>query len=102
MNRYEKEGLNTIRIQSPMGDRQIVTELAEDFSLPDYQPEIKRLLRVKATVSPADKYIGAGSAECSGTVDYCILYSGNDGGLYCTNQTGEYRFTAPVELPADF
>ena len=102
MNRYETDGPDTIRIQSPLGERQIVTELAEDFSLPDYQPEIKRLLRIRATVSPADRYIGAGSAECSGTVDYCILYSGNDGGLYCANQSGEYRFAVPVELPADF
>lgn len=102
MNIFEKENQNAVRMQALLGDRHVVTELSEDFSLPDYQPEIKRLLRVKATVSPADKYIGVGNAELSGTVDYCILYSGNDGALYCTNQSGEYHFTAPVELPADF
>ena len=32
MNRYETDGPDTIRIQSPLGERQIVTELAEDFS----------------------------------------------------------------------
>ncbi len=91
-----------IRLQSRICDRRIVTELSSDFSLPDYQPEIKRLLRVQATVSPTDKYIGAGSAEFSGTVDYKILYSGNDGELYCATEVGEYRFACPLEMPLDF
>ncbi len=102
MNRFEKEGQNGVRVQAALGEKQLLTELSEDFSLPDYQPEIKRLLRVRANLSPADKYIGAGRVECSGTVDYNILYTGNDGGLYCTNQSGEYRFQSPIELPADF
>lgn len=96
------EQRQTVRMQAPLGERQIVTELTEDFDLPDYQPEIKRLLRVQAKVMPADVYIGAGNAECSGAVDYCILYSGADGALYCASQTGEYRFSFPIELPADF
>ncbi len=90
------------RMQAAVCDRTVTTELASDFSLPDYQPEVKRLLRVRATVSPADKYIGAGNAELSGTVDYHILYAGNDGALYCANQTGEYRFSCPVEMTGDF
>ncbi len=101
MNLYEKEGARQSRIQELASERQIFTDLGEDFSLPDYQPEIKRLLRVKATISGADTYVGAGSAECSGTVDYSILYSGNDGGLHCFHQTGEFRFAAPLELPKD-
>ena len=101
-NRKKAEQRQTARMQAPLGERQIVTELSEDFDLPDYQPEIKRLLRVQARVSSADTYIGAGNAECSGTVDYSILYSGADGTLYCASQTGEYRFAFPVELPADF
>ncbi|MBQ9132237.1 MAG: LysM peptidoglycan-binding domain-containing protein [Clostridia bacterium] len=102
MEHYVKEARDGVRIQMPLYDRQIVSELSSDFSLPDYKPEIKRLLRIRTTVSPADKYIGAGSAEFSGTVDYNILYCGNDGALYCVTQTEEYRFTAPVETPSDF
>ena len=102
MNRYEKEGLMGARMQAPMGDRTVVTELSEEFSLPDYQPEMKRLLRVRATVLPADQYIGAGNAECAGRIDYSILYTGNDGALYCTSQSGEYQFSVPLEIPSDF
>lgn len=90
------------RMQEMFCDRSVMTELASDFSLPDYQPEIKRLLRITATVSPADQYIGVGNAELSGTVDYHILYAGNDGALYCANQTGEYRFSCPIEMNERF
>ncbi len=90
------------RIQAALCDRRVVTEISSDFSLPDYQPEIKRLLHVRASVAPTDKYIGTGEAEFSGTVDYTILYSGNDGEIYCTSQTGEYRFSIPMESTVDF
>ena len=100
MDNYTKDR-GGVRVQAPICDRQIVTELSSDFSLPDYQPQIKRLLRVRATVSPADKYIGAGNAEFSGTVDYSILYSGNDSALYCAVENTEYRFSVPVEMTSE-
>ncbi|MBQ9784807.1 MAG: hypothetical protein IJW29_04830 [Clostridia bacterium] len=102
MENYIKEERGGVRVQALLCDRTVVNEVGADFSLPDYQPEIKRLLRVRASVSPPDKYIGAGSAELSGTVDYSILYAGNDGALYCANQAEEYRVTVPVEMTADF
>lgn len=102
MNRNEKKGVMAVRMQAEMGVREVVTELAEEFSLPDYQPEMKRLLRVRATVMPPDRYIGGGRAECAGRIDYSILYTGNDGAMYCANQSGEYAFSAPMEIPSDF
>ena len=102
MEQYKQERGPKWTAQAQLCDRQIVTELSSDISLPDYQPEIKRLLRVCVNASPVDKYVGSGSAELSGSVDYSILYAGNDGELYCANQTQEYRLTVPVELPPDF
>ena len=102
MDNYMKEGCRGFRIQAPVCNRQVGVDLNTDFSLPDYQPEIKRLLRVKAVASPPDKYIGVGSADFSGTVDYCILYAGNDGALYSANRTEEYSFSVPLEMTSDF
>lgn len=101
MEQYRQENGQKWAVQVPICDRVVATELSADISLPDYQPEIKRLLRVRTTVLPTDKYVGAGSAEISGTVEYRILYTGNDGGLYCAAHTEEYRFTLPLEIPAD-
>ena len=100
MDNYQK-GRGAVRVQVPICDRQTVTELSSDFSLPDYQPQIKRLLRVCATVSPPDQYVGSGRAEFSGTVDYSILYSGNDGALYCATERADYQLSVPVEMMAD-
>lgn len=102
MEQYKQEKGAGWTVQAPLCSKQIVTELSTDISLPDYQPEIKRLLRVCVTASPPDKYVGAGSAEISGSVDYSILYAGNDGALYCANQTQDYRLSVPVEVPPDF
>lgn len=99
MDNYMKEG---IRMQGLVCNKQVGVDLNCDFTLPDYQPEIKRLLRVRATVSPADKYVGVGNAELSGTVDYCILYAANDGALYSAMHTEEYSFGVPVEMTSDF
>ncbi len=97
-----REESGGVRMQSLVCERILNTDLAFDFSLPDYQPEIKRLLRVRATVHPADHYIGAGEVECSGMVDYCVLYAGNDGALYSVTESGEYRFSVPMEISGDF
>lgn len=102
MENYIKEERGGVRIQSPICDRQSALELSSDFSLPDYQPEIKRLLRVRATPQTPERYVGAGNADFTGTVCYHVLYAGNDGELYSTNETGEYHFSLPVEMTSDF
>ncbi|MBQ8416127.1 MAG: DUF3794 domain-containing protein [Clostridia bacterium] len=102
MDNYKKADRSHARVQAVLCDRTVMTDLSTDFSLPDYQPEIKRLLRVHATVSPPDKYVGAANAEFSGSVDYSILYAANDGGLYCATQAGEYQFSVPTEMGTDF
>ena len=88
------------RMQLPVLDRMLTGEIATEYSMPDYQPEIRRLLRVNATVMPPATYVGAGSAELSGTVRYDILYSAPDGQLYSTTVSEEYEMTAPLDRDA--
>ncbi len=101
MEHYQKEEHSSLRMQVPLCNRSGMTELSADFSLPDYLPEIKRLLRVRATVLPPDKYIGAGNADFTGAIEYAILYSDNDGALYCVTERGEYQFAVPLDTVAD-
>ena len=101
MEHYQKEEHSSLRMQVPLCNRSGMTELSSDFSLPDYLPEIKRLLRVRATVLPPDKYIGAGNADFTGAIEYAILYSDNDGALYCVTERGEYQFAVPLDTVAD-
>ena len=101
MDNYTKTDSTALRVQTLLCDKQEMNEVTAEISLPDYRPEIKRLVRVSATVSPSARYVGAANTELSGTVDFCILYTGNDGALYSTTHASEYRIGIPVDLPSD-
>ena len=89
------------RLQIPVSDKNTVTELSGDFVLPDYQPEIKRLLKIGAAVLPPSKYISDREAELAGNVDYYVFYIGSDNAPYCAPLTAEYKITAPMDEASD-
>ena len=45
-------------VQVPILNKTLTTEVAGDYSLPDYQPEIKRLLRIATNVLPPNRFAG--------------------------------------------
>lgn len=85
----------------PICDKGVTADVGVDLSMPDYQPEIRRLLRVRATALPPTPYVGGGKAEFAGTVCFHLLYSGNDGALYTATATEEYRLAAPLDKEAE-
>ena len=101
MDNYTKNDSTALCVQALLCDKQEMGEVSAEISLPDYRPEVKRLVRVSASVTPPAHYVGAANTELSGTVDFCILYTGNDGALYSTTHTSEYRIGIPVDLPSD-
>ena len=84
-------------LPAPLLDRTVATDLATDFALPDYLPEIKRLLRVTPAVLPESRYLGASSAEFSGAVEYLVTYAGADGNLWSTRLRQDYAASTPVD-----
>ena len=56
-------------LQIPLANKTVTTEVIGDFSLPDYQPEIKRLLKIGAAVHPPSRYAGSGEVDISGEMD---------------------------------
>lgn len=80
-------------------DEHISTEKGSDFSLPDYQPEIRRLLSYEARLTPPSVYIGEGSAEISGEIIYKIIYLAADGLLYSCSLGDKYTQKAALRLP---
>lgn len=80
-------------VQLPICHRTLSTELSGDFSLPDYQPEIKRLLRIGASVLPPERYTSGDSLELERSMDYFVLYMGNDNNLYCAPLSTDYRMS---------
>ena len=88
---------NNTTVYLSVCDKTVTAEVGCDFAMPDYQPEIRRLLRVRATVLPPSSYVGAGKAEFAGSVRYDILYSGNDGALYSASTAENYELSAPLD-----
>ena len=56
----------------------ITSEAAGEYVLPDYQPEIRKILHVRAAVLPSGKYLGGAKAEFAGTVAHTVLYTDAD------------------------
>lgn len=86
----------TSAFRLPICDRTLTQDISGDFSLPDYQPEIKRLLRIGVSLLPPATYATADGIDLGGSMDYFVLYAGNDDMLYCAPLNTEYRISAPL------
>ena len=84
-------------MQAPILDKTVTSEISGDFTLPDYQPDIKRLLRVTASVLPPATYVGNHQAEFEGSVDYYVLYTGSDNEVYCAPLSADYKVNIPID-----
>lgn len=86
----------TQNIQTPICNKTVTEELSEDLEIPDYLPEIRRLLRVTPTVPISSKYVNGSLAEFSGNVGWSIMYIGGDGNIATA------QFSSPYEVSAEF
>ncbi|MBR5452907.1 MAG: DUF3794 domain-containing protein [Clostridia bacterium] len=75
-------------------------EVNEDFLLPDYLPQIDRVLRFEYRAIPDEKYFGTRSAEFSGAVSYNVVYASGDSGICSVSLSSDYDGKA--EIPCDF
>lgn len=85
------------RIQTAFCDKVVTAEVAQDFVLPDYQPEMRKLLRVTPSILPPSRFLGAGEAEFAGGMTFDVLYVGGDGALYSAELSAPYSFRVPME-----
>ena len=79
----------------------VCCESAGDFSLPEYMPEIGKMLKVEPRIVSSGKYIGSDRAEFSGSVVYGVLYTGEDGVPFYTTLSGDYEYNVPLGEAAD-
>lgn len=97
MNEYVGEANERGTVQIPLPPRELTAEVSGDYTLPDYQPEIKRLLRIGVNLLPPEGITGSGVTSLTGAMDYYVLYVGRDGGIYCAPLSAEYRLEAKDE-----
>ena len=83
-------------VQTAQSEQMVSAEVGREFVLPDYQPEIRKLLRVTPTVQPPSRFLGADEAEFAGNVCFDVLYMGGDGGLYTVDLSAPYSFRTSI------
>lgn len=57
------------------------TDVTEDFELPEYQAEVRRIVGVQCSVTRDNAFLEEKSIEISGCVLYTVVYLTGDGGL---------------------
>ena len=97
MNQFTDEAGMRGSVQIPILDRELSVEVTGDYSLPDYLPEIKRLLRIRPALLPQSRFAGRDSVGLNGALDYYVMYMGQDGGVYCAPLSAEYRLEAEAD-----
>ncbi|MGN1096136.1 MAG: hypothetical protein ACI4QR_07075, partial [Eubacteriales bacterium] len=54
-------------------------EITTEYTLPDYLPDVNRLLRVVARIEEPGKYINGDMIEYDGLICYNVIYATSDG-----------------------
>jgi len=67
-----------------------------ELIMPDYYPEIRKIVTVKATVLPDSRYIHDNELEAGGTLCFSVLYIGDDQTLAGVPYVTEYSQTVSV------
>ena len=88
----------TSRIRVKFFEKNVSNELSSDYTLPDYLPEIRKILGIYPKISPISRYIG-NSVEFSGRVDYDLLYCDAEAKLTSVPLGEDFTFEVEPEVP---
>lgn len=82
-------------------DTTITHDVSEEFTLPDYVNEVRRVLTTRAQVLPESKYIadtqGGVSLDFGGTITYFVIYTDDEGKLCSTPLSSNYEATTVLK-----
>lgn len=74
----------------------LYTDSTAEYTLPDYLPEMRRVLSVRSGVIPSGQYIGQSRAEFAGTCNHRILYLDAEGKVWCACVTSDFELAVPL------
>ena len=74
-----------------IGFGEVFAESASEYVMPDYEPDVRKILFSEAEVRPAGKFIGENEAEFNGIVVYNVIYSDAEGKISGVSFNSDYR-----------
>lgn len=75
-------------------------EVSQDVILPDYLPEIRRIVGVQAQTTVDGKYLSGEEMEVDGGVTYAVLYTTPEGDLAQISENTSYTGRLPMKEPS--
>lgn len=84
-------------VQSEIYGDCVLCESSGDFDLPDYLPEIRKLIRVSSKIIPAGRFVGGERADFGGSVTHTVVYTDPSGALSATTLDSDYEIS--VQIP---
>ncbi len=72
-----------------------------DFSLPDYLPEIQRLLAVRTSVLPETAFLSGNVLEIGGTLSYDVIYADAEGKTVSASLITDYSADTALSQAID-
>ncbi len=75
-------------------------EVSQDVILPDYLPEIRRIVGVQAQTTVDGKYLSGEEMEVDGGVTYTVLYTTPEGDLAQISENTSYTGRLPMKEPS--
>lgn len=93
---YTSDGAKNCVVTKTFEDHAI-KEVSAEYNLPDYLPDINRILRTDVRICRAGKYINGSSLEYDGTLGFCVVYCTTDGVM--KSAVFESDYSGSVAIP---
>lgn len=71
-------------------------EVTAEYNLPDYLPDVNRLLKISAKIADHGSYLAGENAEYDGKLRFFVLYATSDGSLKEAEFDADYSGSMPV------
>ena len=72
------------------------SESAGDYSLPDYNGDVKKILLISPRVTPSGKFLGDDGVEFSGVINYDVIYLDSENKVTHTDFSTDYDVSVRV------
>lgn len=73
------------------------SESAGEYTLPDYNGDVKRVLVINPRLSPGGKFINESSVEFSGVISYEVVYLDSENNIACAKFSTDYEIAVKTD-----
>lgn len=74
----------------------VIKEVVCELSLPDYLPDVSRLLRTEAVVGAENGYVSGGALEYDGEINSTVIYATSDGRIKSVSLSSDFDGSLPL------